>query len=247
LAVRATLRTPPIPNAAAISLTGEFSLLVADRTVGLPHAVERLLALLALARRPMSRLKIAGTLWIDASEPRAASNLRTALWRLHRNEGRIVDSSDERLGLAPDVYVDHSVLVATARRLIEGPDEASLARLPGLVSCEDLLPDWDDDWVVADRERFRLLRLEALERAADVLVEQGRCGQAMEAALAATISEPTRESARRTLLRVYLAEGNTAEAVRSFESYRDLLREEMGLEPSAAMRDLVQSQLAART
>jgi DNA-binding SARP family transcriptional activator len=114
------------------------------------------------------------------------------------------------------------------------------------VACDDLLPDWDDDWVVADRERFRLLRLEALERGAEALVQRGRPAEALEAALAATIAEPLRESARRILLQVFLVEGNVAQAIRSFEEYRDFLREEIGLEPSGSMLDMVRPLLSAR-
>jgi DNA-binding SARP family transcriptional activator len=247
LALRATRRGADVAGTVALSLAGEFRLVVAGRRLELPHAVERVLALLALASRPMSRPRIAGTLWIDASEPRAASNLRTALWRLHRTGARIVEAHDGRIALAPSVLVDHPDLVATARALIEAPDEAALAGLPALVAGEELLADWDDEWIIADRERYGLLRLEALERAAEALVLRGQPRQALEAALAATISEPLRESARRTLVRVYMAEGNIALAIRSFEDYRDVLRGEMGIEPSAAMIDLVQPLIAART
>jgi DNA-binding SARP family transcriptional activator len=77
------------------------------------------------------------------------------------------------------------------------------------------LPDWDDEWVVADRERFRMLRLEALERGAERLIERTEYGRAMEAALAATLSDPLRESARRLVVRVHLGEGNLASAVQA--------------------------------
>ena len=45
--------------------------------------------------------------------------------------------------------------------------------------------------------------------------------------MAAIASEPLRESAHRTLCRVYLAEGNATEALRHAELYRDLLWREL--------------------
>ena len=68
--------------------------------------------------------------------------------------------------------------------------------------------------VVVERERFHQLRLHALEAMAERLIEMGRVGDGLLAALAATTDDPLRESAQRTLIKAHLAEGNTGEAVR---------------------------------
>ena len=52
-------------------------------------------------------------------------------------------------------------------------------------------------------------------------------------------AEPLRETAHAALIRVYLAEGNRAEALDAFEDYRAMLRSELGLEPSASMNALI--------
>jgi DNA-binding SARP family transcriptional activator len=225
----------------AITLTAGFQLAVGEKRLRLPHSVERLLAYLALAGRPTGRTLVAGTLWIDTSETRAASNLRTALWRLHRSASPVVVTEDDRVALAADVTVDYPELVALARRVIEGSSDHDLDRIGELIGAGDLLPDWDDEWVVADRERFRLLRLEAIERATVRLLKRGDHGQALEGALSASLAEPLRESARRLLIQVHLAEGNVAEALHSYRSYRETLLDEMGLAPSLAMEELVGS------
>jgi len=224
---------------ARMSLTGEFGLRIEDRRIIVPHSVERVLAYLALSSRPISRTRLAGVLWIDASDHRAASNLRTALWRLNRFGACVVVAEDERLVLSPSVQVDASDLSSLSRRLIDEPSEQDLDRLPQLIDGAELLPDWDDEWIVADRERFRLLRLEGLERAAQALIERLDLGRALQAALGAAQSEPLRESARRLLVRVHLAEGNVAEALREYRSYRQVLIDELGVEPSQAMNDLM--------
>ena len=223
----------------AIRLTAGFQITIAGRPVGLPHSVERLLALLALSDRPMHRVKVAGTLWIDATDSQAASNLRTALWRLHRAESEVVVTEADRVALGPDVWVDYGRLVGIAHHLIDLSDIDSFDHVTELIDAGDLLPDWDDDWVVADRERLRLLRLEALERAALQLLGRGQHGYALRAALGASRSEPLRESARRLLIQVHLAEGNVAEALLAYRDYRETLMDEIGIEPSAAMEALV--------
>jgi DNA-binding SARP family transcriptional activator len=201
---------------------------------------QRLLALLALQGRPLERLWVAGTLWMDASEERAGASLRSALWRLPQPGGTpMVESSVTHLRLARDIDVDLHDLSARMERL----EQASTAiddRTGSSALTRDLLPDWYEDWVVLERERFRQLRLHALEALCARLTEAGRFGAAVQAGLAAVSGEPLRESAHRTLIRAHLAEGNPGEAVRQFHLYRRLLADELAVEPSAAIRGLVQ-------
>jgi DNA-binding SARP family transcriptional activator len=243
-----TVRHRPASTASPLlQLTGEFALQVAGRRVVVPHSVERVLAFLALSGRAVSRTRLAGVIWIDSTDGRAANNLRTALWRLNKSALALVDGADDRLVLARDVTVDVTELAALSRQLIDAPDDHALGRLNLLIAGTDVLPDWDDEWVVADRERFRLLRLEALERAAAALIERREFGRAVGAALGAVQSDPLRESARRMLIRIHLAEGNVAEGLREYRDYSDLLHAEIGLPPSAAMLQLIQPYQRAGT
>jgi DNA-binding SARP family transcriptional activator len=233
-------------DSANMTLTGEFELTVAGRQLPLPHSVERVLAYLALTDHPVSRATLAGALWFNASERQAANNLRTTLWRLGRAGVQLVSAAADRLGLSVGVRVDVTDLYSLSQRLICGPSTDDLARLPVLVRHAELLPDWEDSWVVADRERFRLLRLEALEHAASALIEQHHLGNALIAALASVQSEPLRESGRRLVVQVHVSEGNVAEALRSYREYRMLLWGELGIEPSPLMEQLIEP-LAVRS
>jgi DNA-binding SARP family transcriptional activator len=241
MASRRTLRDPEgAPTAAGLSLIGEFELLIRGHQLRIPRSAERVLTYLALARRPVARTRLTGVLWEHGSDQGAAKSLRTTLWRIRRAGANLVLARDDRLRLYPDVTVDVTDLTDLAKRLIHQPDPGALTRLPLLVECVELLPDWDDEWVVADRERYRLLRLEALERAASALMERSHFGDALIAALAAVQAEPLRESARRLVVQVQIAQGNAAEAIRSYREYQALLRQELGLEPSLLMDQLIQ-------
>jgi DNA-binding SARP family transcriptional activator len=90
--------------------------------------------------------------------------------------------------------------------------------------------------------RQRMLHaLEALSRA---LTAMGRYGEAVEAALTAIVAEPLRESAQRALLEAHLAESNLIEARRDFLAYRNLVRRELGVEPSVELAALVRRPMA---
>ena len=222
-----------------LSLAPDFDLSIDGRRIMLPRSLERLLAYLALSDRPVERSKLAGVLWLDSPGTRAASNLRTTLWRLGRVGARTVQVLEDRIALSPEVAVDVPDLSEAALRLIESPDAEALDRVRDLVNSTELLPDWDEDWIATDRERFRMLRLQALDRAAEALIERGETVRGLEAALAAVATDPLRESARRLLVQIHLIQGNLGEAFRAYEEYRRLLSEELGLDPSPEMEALV--------
>jgi len=93
--------------------------------------------------------------------------------------------------------------------------------------------------VLLERERLRQLRLHALEALAEKLPAVGRFGEAVQVAQAAVQAEPLRETARRALVRIHLAQGNVAEALRTYESFREQLFDELGVAPSSQMERLV--------
>ncbi len=192
----------------------------------------RLLSLLAL-RGPMSRAGIADTLWPE-SEGDAAARLRTALWRF--KDGRhLLEEHDGRLSLAPRVRVDVAEMRAAALALSHGETDALDAAICVETFCADLLPGWDDDWLQVDRERVRQLRLHALEALAMRHLHHENYAEALDAALAAVLADPLRESAHRCVIETHLAEGNLAEARRQYDECRRLLARELQVAPSPTL------------
>ena len=78
-----------------------------------------------------------------------------------------------------------------------------------------------------------------LEALCTGLAAAGRFAEAADAGLAAVQGEVLRESAHRALITAYLAEGNCVEAIRQYRFFRELLRTQLGLEPSPLMSELV--------
>jgi DNA-binding SARP family transcriptional activator len=211
----------PLPGAddsSIVSLLGGFDLWWSGSLqIGIPRASQRLLAFLAIRGGVTSRAAVAGTLWPDATENHAYSNLRSALARLERTCRKMLQASKLELGLAEGVTVDIRHAQTLARRLLDPgvtPEQSDLSSAAVVALSGDLLPGWYDDWVLVEAEDWRQLRLHALE--------------------------PLRESAHAVLIQVHLAEGNQSEAVREFTRYRALLHAELGLEPTLRLRRLIQ-------
>jgi DNA-binding SARP family transcriptional activator len=222
-----------------LSILDGFDVEAASGSLHLTRACQRLLALLALHDRPLLRTFVAGTLWMDSSEEHASGCLRSTLWRVHRARAGIVLSSVSHVWLDPAVRLDVREATTVAHRLLDRSTPYDPAYGVHVLLAVDLLPDWYDEWVVLERERFRQLRLHALEALCERLVAAGRRGEAVQAGLAAVAGEPLRESAHRTLIRAHLADGNRAEALRQYRWYADLLASELGLEPDPELTRLV--------
>ena len=227
-----------------ISLLGTFELRVSGTVVGaLSVGSQRLLAFLALHDRAVARIAMAGTMWPEVSDERAGISLRSALSRLDAATRDAILSASPGLSLAEAVVVDLRDGQALARRLLDSngaPREVDLSPTAVSLLSLELLPDWYDDWVIAEAEDWRQLRMSALEAQANLLTEAGRLAEAAGAARAAMKVEPLRESAHASLIRVHLAEGNQSEALRVYERYRSMLQSLLGLEPTPLITSLVE-------
>ena len=62
-----------------LGLLRGFELRQDGDVVQLPLSAQRVVAFLALHERPLQRLYVAGSLWLDTTEARANASLRTAL------------------------------------------------------------------------------------------------------------------------------------------------------------------------
>jgi DNA-binding SARP family transcriptional activator len=229
----------PIPH---LRLLGAFQFILNHRVVPVTIGSQRLIAFLALHDRPLPRTYIAGVLWPEVPTGRANANLRAGLWRLPEPCRRVVDQSAQDFRLV-NIRVDLRDATALAHLLLDRTQdciEGQLGNSARMDLSSDLLPTWyDDDWVLVERERFHQLRLHALEALCDRLVTAGRHGEAIDAGLAAVTAEPLRESAHRALIKAHLAEGNHGEANRQYQLCRHILRNELGVEPSNALRALL--------
>ena len=226
-----------------IAVLGSFALRVGGKPVGpLSVGSQRLLVFLALHDRAVGRAAMAGTMWPEATDERAGISLRSALSRLDAPTREAILVASAGLRLADTVVVDLRRAQALAKRLLEPGAQVRQADLaPEAIAAlsSELLPDWYDDWVIAESEDWRQLRMNALEALARQLTREGRLAEAAGAARAAMKVEPLRESAHATLIRVHLAEGNQSEALRVFERYRALLGTALGLEPTPLLSRLV--------
>ncbi|MGW4369027.1 AfsR/SARP family transcriptional regulator [Nocardia takedensis] len=237
------------PSDVQLRIMGGFDISLRSRPIRAPLSVQRLLAFLALQNRPATREFVAGCLWPETGQQRAVANLRATLWRTPTPGVDLVVCSAHHIALAPLITVDYRTAVNWAGNLVTERstpgDDLSAAEQSGLDGLDELLltavllPGWEADWVVSERERLRQLLLHAVESFCYRCLERGDTARAIDAGLRAVAAEPLRESTQRVLIRAHLREGNVAEALRTYRAYACRLDEMCGLDVSPLMAELV--------
>lgn len=223
---------------AEVTLLGGFSLTLSGHEIRLPVGAQRLVALLGL-RGQIGRSRVAGTLWPDRPQPRALASLRTGIWRVNQAAHDLVIATAGQVALDSHAEVDVRTLVSRSIEIFQGDVRTGLPAFATGISEGDLLPDWDEAWLTDERARLHQLRMHVLETVADHLMDRGQFGLAIEVALTILRTDPLRESAHRSLVRIHLAEGNLDEARRAYIACEQVLDRELGIRPTTAMTDLL--------
>ncbi len=207
-----------------------------------------LLAYLALGRgRYFSRAELLGILWPERMASMTAGSFNTALWRLRRlvecpplRHGELI-ASDRRgaIGLngSQDVWLD---VEEFERRIAHGlgkpieqladADIDDLRVGVGLYKS-DILTEFSDDWALREREKHRRHYLNALWRLMQVATIRREYGEGIRHAQAILDCDALREDVHRELMQLFVLSGQRAQALRQFETCRDLLRRELAIPP----------------
>ncbi|WP_150239901.1 AfsR/SARP family transcriptional regulator [Nocardiopsis quinghaiensis] len=99
-------------------------------------------------------------------------------------------------------------------------------------------------WARAEADRLEGLRLLAVERRIDALLDLGREGQAVPDLQAHTLAHPLREDAWRQLALALYRSGRQGEALAALRRARQTLLEELGVDPGPELRRLEADVLA---
>jgi len=218
----------------AINLLGRPSIVRDGAEVPPPRGrkVWALLAYLLLAGAPPTRSRLAELLFAGADDPLAA--LRWNLVELRRLLGpeAAVGGEPVRLELPPDATVDLRLL--TSGTWVEAKGVPGLDR-ELLEGIEIVGSSIFETWLLAERRRFTGLSAAVLREAATARLAAGDAPAAIGLATRLVALDEFDEEAHALLVRACSAAGDTAGARRHLAGAVDLLRRELGVEPSATL------------
>jgi DNA-binding SARP family transcriptional activator/pimeloyl-ACP methyl ester carboxylesterase len=222
----------------SVSVLGELSLEADGRPLDqiASRRARSLLGWLAIHPGLHPRARVASVFWPDVLDESARSSLRTTLATLKRQLGPegadVVTATRERLGIEPGAEV--RIDLDAFDRLVAGGELLQAAAL-----CRgDLLADLDDDWVNEPRECHRREKLEVLGRIAGEAEDSGDLETALNRTREQVALDPLSEEAQGDLVRRLAAAGNRAGALAAYQAYVTRLRRDLGMTPSAGIREL---------
>jgi DNA-binding SARP family transcriptional activator len=204
--------------------------------------------------RHVPRDEVAEALWREPDRDAIDARLNPLLSKLRRVFG--ADTVDARSAVRlclPIAWVDLEAATDAIHRAESSVAQHDWPRAWGpaltalFVAERDFLPGEDSPWIDEIRHQLMEIRLRALECYAAAALGLGRTelAAAVRAGRQLTRLAPLRESGFRYLMQALAAQGNLAEALGVYGQLSERLRDQLGVSPGPATRELYQHLLAA--
>lgn len=226
-----------------------------DRPVAFPTRKSiALLAYLSVTGKPQRRDTLAAFFWPEQDQSRARASLRHALWTLGKaGLADWVASDGELIGLQPGYELDageFQSLLAQARLHTHPEGEicpvclSRLSQAAGLYRADFLAgftlrdsPEFDD-WQMFQAESLRQELADLLERLVRLHAAAGEFELAIQHARRWAGLDAFHEPPQRWLMRLYASSRRRSLALKQYETLRQTLQRELGVEPEETTRRL---------
>lgn len=216
-----------------------------------PKAI--LAALLMSAGRVVSAGSLVDVLWTEPPE-RAAQTLQVHISNLRKQlggaepgirthpPGYVIDAAADELDFA--LFERLRREAGQARTRAQHPEATALLREALALWTGEGLDDLDDsDFVERSRRYLGGARLAAAEELAQTQLDAHDPAGALRTADEQLVSSPLRESLWELKMTALYRLGRQAEAIAAYHECRDVLDEELGLDPSPRVRELYERML----
>jgi predicted ATPase/DNA-binding SARP family transcriptional activator len=228
---------------------GPLEVEVGTQRITLPGTRPRalLVALLLHPNAAVPASRLVEAVWGDDVPDNATNALHQAVRRLRshlgpqaaairtRAEGYLLEVDGDAID-AERFEADYR----RARRLAMSDATAAVAVLGQALALwrGPAYAEFADGFARAPAIRLEELRIAALEDRAELMVTSGAVSDAVAGARELVAAEPLRDRPVEVLMRALDADGRPAEALEAYRRHRELLADELGLDPSAELRRL---------
>lgn len=208
------------------------------------------------SNRAHRRESLSGLLWPNVLDTSARQSLSQSLSILRKllpggeGEGEtrafiVADREAIQFNPNSDYALDVRQLETLANVDLGNPAGfAEAERILGLYRAPLLegftIPDAEgfEEWLLLRRESLQRVALEAFDKAVAAATARGDYAKAIELARRQLEIDPWREETHRDLMLAYAFNGQRADALAQFEKCRQILRDALGIDPSAETRAL---------
>jgi DNA-binding SARP family transcriptional activator len=219
---------------------------------GAPQQRALLAALLLRGGRTATASELLDAVWGETQPNTALAALRSYAFRLRKalgSQALVTDSGGYALRLDDDM-LDARVaeqLAAEADKIRASDPAGARERLASAVALwvGEPLAGLPGPFAEAQRDRLTQWRAALIESLLELDLELGAHAEAVSKLTAASAEHPLRERLRALLMLALYRSGRQAEALGVYADTRRLLAEELGIDPSAELKDLHQRILEA--
>jgi len=250
-----------------LRLLGEPRISYRDHALTAPLAGKEQALLVYLASNPgkrFSRDHLSTLLWGETSQERARYNLRRALWHIREaldelalSPADYVSTEDSWIWMPASApcWVDtreFEAVLGTAFRHLRtefSPSSVGVRRIRETIDLYrgkflagfsvSQAPGFDE-WVLFERERLFQLLLRALSSLIQSFIAWGERDEAIDVCQRLLESDPIQEDTHRLLMRLYWDTGRRTQALRQYRRCREILNQELDVEPVEETQDLYQ-------
>jgi len=189
------------------------------------------------------RYQIAYAFWPDSSESQARTNLRHLIHLLHKalpDCDRFFDFDTQTLQWreAGPYSLDVSEFVS-----LIAPGPGSIPSRDDLDQAVrlyqgDLLPSCYDDWIIPERERLRHAYLSTLESLSEIAENSRDYRTGLDYTRRLLLADPLHTRGNRRLIRLCSLLEDRPAALKAYQAYASLIKNELGIQPDQEMQDL---------
>lgn len=222
-----------------------------DLSVGRTKSVA-LLTYLAVTQHPSTRDALAALLWPDYDAKQAFTYLRQALWTLNKSLGKEwinASATSVELTATADLWVD----VNEYRQLIRAAQKPHAEQLNQWLRAaelyrSDFLSGFSQEesaefeqWQLMEGEALRHLQGATLHNIVEHFTATQDFDRAIEYGQRLLNLEALNEEAHAQLIRLYSWSGQRGAALRQYQEYTQMMRQELDLPPAEAIAALYES------
>jgi predicted ATPase/DNA-binding SARP family transcriptional activator len=218
------------------------------------------LAALALTDGPVPADRLAALIWSNAPPPTwpaalrgVIRSLRTALDAIQAGGQRLIVTTPSGYCLAAGASVDldlaEAALAEASTLAGHGRHEAAIAAAEPVtaISGDQLLPGEDGSWLAPHRGLADALALRAQELVAESASALGNHHRAVAEGRRAVTASPLNERSHRILFRALHGAGDRAGVVQAYEACREILAEQLGVDPALETIDAYLTAIGSAT
>ena len=202
------------------------------------RARELFFFLIAHANKTMTKEEIGVILWPESSSEQLRLQFRNTLYYVRYALGQeVILGTDRRYSFNSDM--DYSYDVQEFERMIMQAENADTpARKIEFLQAGmnlyqgEFYPEGEETWVMTERQRLAEMHEHALLTLAQLHLEKGEPKTALTHLQSILADNHCMESAHRLAMQAYAALGNRSGIANQYEQCKQLLRDELGLDPS---------------